>query len=230
MQARVSADVIIQINPQLLLAFLPQLKTYLEDSTPSCDNQTTTDHLSFLIQFLENEYASTLTKIHALLSNHEVTFDLLWSVFLPRSILFTTCQTTSEPRAVRLLEIDQPSDRHSEPYWRLLCEYVNGTWEGIYQDKPFEMTTTEFKIHKFEGAVKIANLIAYPLEYHADSVAVREKLLLRGRKWLGLDGVHHMHYSGTAYKKIEYMASHIKVNVSPLRQSAQRAKYRLLTR
>ena len=202
--------VIGQINPQLPLAFLPQLKSRLKDRRMDgslSEDEQTTEHLSFLIDFLE-EYHSTLKKINTLLSNDEISLELLWAIMAPRSILFTSCQTTSKTRAVRLLEVTQLSGRDGVLHWRLICEYIDRTWDDKYHDEPFELVTMEFKIQKFEGAIDIFRLVAYPLERHPNCDFIRQNFLIPGGKCLDLDGFHKVRYSGLAYAKWEYGAEH----------------------
>jgi hypothetical protein len=73
----------------------------------------------------------------------------------------------------------------------------------------------ELEIPHYDGVVKIAELAAYPIEWHPNHKDVREKLVERGRRWLQLTGVHHLHYNGVAYQKSQEEESpDKKVNVS----------------
>ncbi|KAG6890520.1 hypothetical protein C0995_007720 [Termitomyces sp. Mi166 len=55
-----------------------------------------------------------------------------------------------------------------------------------------------------KGAIKIQELDAYPLKYHPEPDKLRAALLKRGKKWVGLNGVHHMQYTGIAAFKREF--------------------------
>jgi hypothetical protein len=57
------------------------------------------------------------------------------------------------------------------------------------------------EIPQFDGVVKIAELSAYPIDWHPSVDEVRAQLIRRGRKWIDLSGVHHKRYMGVAYKK-----------------------------
>jgi hypothetical protein len=196
--------IIMQIDPQLLLTFLPRFRDHLTDLRSNdipADEDRTTEHLSFLVDFLETEYAPILRKIGNLIAHGEITFDLLWAILLPQSVIFTSCGTTSEPRAVRLREISQSTDPMSRaPYWSLACEYIDANENFAFLGQQFGLATMMLKIQNFEGVVKIAELSAYPIEWHPSAGEVRSKLIRRGRKWVELSGVHHKHYKGVAYR------------------------------
>jgi hypothetical protein len=61
---------------------------------------------------------------------------------------------------------------------------------------------TVIMLKYFKGTVGIRTLDAYPLKYHPDEKALREALVRRGNKWVGLLGVHHKQYSGIAALKL----------------------------
>jgi hypothetical protein len=153
-----------------------------------------------LISFLEDDYAHTLQKIADLTNNGEITFDLLWAIFLPQTLLFTLCPTTSEPRAFRLGACKQQAGWLGQPHWELECEYAD---ERDGSNHEFGLVTTLFSIQHFKGVKKISDLSVYPLESHPTYKDVKQKLLDRGRRRLNLAGVSHMHYSGVGYLNSE---------------------------
>lgn len=208
-----------QIDPQLLITFFPQLREYQEDlrlESHSADRDKTAEHLSFLINFLKEEHTATLQKIDNFISHNEITFDLLWAIFIPHQIIFTSCKTTSEPRAVRLQTISLRKDfMTNAPSWRLRCEYIDANDDLAFLGQRYGLATMELEIPHFDGVVKITELAAYPMKWHPDLKDVQEKLIKRGCKWLELTGVHHMHYNGVAYQKhLEEGTHNKKVKVS----------------
>ena len=50
----------------------------------------------------------------------------------------------------------------------------------------------------FKGTVKICSLDVYPLAFHPQAGILQQALMERGKKWVGLKGVHHMQYDGSA--------------------------------
>ena len=161
-----------------------------------------------LIDSIHKDYQSTISRIGKLTSHGEITFDLLYAIMVPRTLLVTTCPYTGEPRALRLVSFS----RSCPFYYDLTCESIDAADdENKKQQHPGETTqstpdasqpygtvTTRVVIPFFNSSVKINTLDAYPIKYHRDEEELRRTLLARGRKWVSLRGTHHMQYHGTA--------------------------------
>ena len=219
-----------------------------------------------LLDYFRKDYRATLAKIANLTSHGEITFELLYAILIPRTILITECPVTGEPRALQLLSATRLNPAPSAPYV-LLCENVDSTEEGAHPGRvrenatsassgtrsghrhrraplrrgtamssrsgvgalpdgskttgPFGRVQSRIVLPMFKGTEKINSLEAFPIEYHHDPEGMRRALVERGRKWAGLRGIHHVHYSGTAALVISAMGSKkaIKYNVSALGMS-----------
>ncbi|KAI1787039.1 P-loop containing nucleoside triphosphate hydrolase protein [Ganoderma leucocontextum] len=146
----------LRIDPNTLLAWFPELQAFADDlSTKVADEpehsplHTKHKHLSHLLGYLKDTYGGTLDNLNSLLKHDEITFNLLWSLFVPgKTTLYTLCPITSEPRCLRLVhsELCQKADnqapvsaaydptglltsKHSQEqqmqyFWRLVVEYV----------------------------------------------------------------------------------------------------------
>lgn len=200
----------IQLWAQLLQAFFPQLQEHalsLRDKRDgSEDDDLYLSHLKFLISFVKKEHASTLKEIAKLLILEEITYELLWAILLPRTIIYTECPTTGEPLAVRLINAgevtDQDTNRRS---WRLYAEYIDYNSQfhspDVSEGTPkfgFASVRHELKIRHFEGPVKISSLSSFPLKCHPRCDELEDKLIARGKKWSSLQGVHHKYYKAAA--------------------------------
>ena len=144
-----------QIDPQTLLAWFPELHAHSEDLASKVGKEPedsplarTHAHLVHLLAYLKSTYSSTLDNLASLLQHDEITFDLLWSLFVPgKTTLYTLCPITSEPRCVRLVqsELCQKADNQApvsaaydptgllasknqehqlQYFWRLVVEYI----------------------------------------------------------------------------------------------------------
>ena len=81
-----------------------QAETSAEDSAV----HTKHSHLVHLLEYLKTEYSSALETLASLLEGSEITFDLLWALYVPRkTIVHIICPTTSEPRACRLIAAEK---------------------------------------------------------------------------------------------------------------------------
>ncbi|KAJ6576008.1 P-loop containing nucleoside triphosphate hydrolase protein [Mycena vulgaris] len=197
---------VLKVDPDLLLAFLPQIRvassSYNTADSLEDEESTTKAYLNLLIEFLESEYASTLQKIGTLVDHGEVTFDLLWAIFVPGEILFALCETTDEPRAFRLKSIQQkrrwPTDTVD---WDLTCEYVEAGDDPAAAAQQFGLATHSITIENFDGTRKITDLTTYPIKHHPAADRIRQKIIHRGRKWCSLHGAHHKQYNGLAWRE-----------------------------
>ena len=233
---------IYQLDPLLLISFFPQLEKHaekLQAATRNDDEEQMLSALSTLIKWLRANYGSTLANIANLTAHGEITFDLLYAVLVPRTILVTRDDATGEPRCLRLLSARREKGWRDDERYILTCEGVEAadpkkdaemrrnSKDDIDHNsdddddqtasvrpvgRAFGTHTTKISIRMFGGTQKINRLSAYPISYHADPEGLKATLIKRGRKWASLNGVHHVYYRGLAGK--EGHQSYIRYNVS----------------
>ncbi|KAF7946081.1 uncharacterized protein EAE97_005119 [Botrytis byssoidea] len=206
------------IDPNLL--FL-----YLEDLRQSCKklknkkvtekkgkkkikkrNETKRKHLKVLLKYLDKDYASTKKALYPMLENGIITFDLLWALYKPNTLAYTTTYgTADEPRAFKIELAEK------------IASFMKGTWYNIegkyleYDGKTWGMGTMDCDVPAFKGARKITSLNCYPLKYHKNEAKLRTELIERGKKFVALQGVHYKSHKGMAYYKKRKAI--IKVNI-----------------
>ncbi|KLO07070.1 P-loop containing nucleoside triphosphate hydrolase protein [Schizopora paradoxa] len=189
----------VTLEPEVLMAFLPRLDDYLsllhskhsQTSSPDEDNPTEVEHLTLLLDFVKAEHASTLQEIKSLLENEEITFDLAWVLFVPRTVLYTLCPVSNAPRAVRLIKTTKDAVLRMEVEY---MEYHGG--EPRYGLAPL----SGIILPHFQGTVKISTLPTYPLEYHPQVETLTTALIERGKKWCSLQGVYLKYYDAMSFQ------------------------------
>ncbi|KAH9848062.1 P-loop containing nucleoside triphosphate hydrolase protein [Lenzites betulinus] len=203
----------LELQPQLLLTFMPHLEKYEEElrNKPLVENATSTaTAIHTLVDYLRRNYRSTLAQIANLTKHGEITFALLYAILVPRTIFITRCSTTGEMRALELLSASKEYSPNGD-YYNLHCRGVEGASESTRSVEDatedssrekdalmFGMDETWVPVQAFKGTRKINTLAAFPLQYHPDPQAIRERLVRRGRKWAVLNGVRHVAYRGVA--------------------------------
>ncbi|ESZ89834.1 AAA family ATPase [Sclerotinia borealis F-4128] len=206
------------IDPNLL--FL-----YLEDLRKSCKqlknkkvtekkgkkkikkrNETKRKHLKVLLKYLDRDYASTKKTLYPMLETGIITFDLLWALYKPNTLAYTTTYgTVDEPRAFKI-ELAEKN-----------VSFMRGSWYNIegkyleYDGKTWGMGTMDCDVPAFKGARKITSLNCYPLKYHKNEAKLRTELIERGKKFVALQGVHYKSHKGMAYYKKRKAI--VKVNI-----------------
>ena len=149
--------------------------------------------LDILIDHIHTEYQTTTESLTPLLENNEITYALLWALFKPNDIIYTTCFGTGNQRCVIFDHGEEKTTVDGSKYHCLECRYLdfNGT--------TFGEALTHISIPKFRGTKRINTLKAFPLQYHQDTRTVKAELIECGRKFISLMGAHHRHCRGEAF-------------------------------
>ena len=152
----------------LLYSFLDRLDSFQTRPEKPCSEDAML-HLLILIDFLKAEFASITTRLTALLSHHEITYDLLWAIFKPNVSIYTLCTGSGQPRCIACDYSEFHKDSEGNEYLRVFCHYYdfNGT--------DFEESSMTLRIAKFPGVKKIWALSAFPLDLHPDKSIIRRK-------------------------------------------------------
>ncbi|KAI5840555.1 hypothetical protein DFP73DRAFT_482409 [Morchella snyderi] len=186
------------IEPSLLFNYLPQLEAELikeRNRTEKEQNKTLIQHLTILTKYIESDYAPIVKRLYPLLQHQEITFDLLWALFLPNTLVHTTCAGSNESRCLKLDWGEQKESLERGKFFQLDCHYID------YDGKTFGKANAVLEIEEFRGARRIDSLGVFPLAYHDEEEKIREKLIERGRKFLSLKGMHYKFYKGLAFFK-----------------------------
>lgn len=84
-----------------------------------------------LLEYLRKDYRGTLARIANLTTHGEITFDLLYAVLVPRTVVVTECPVTGEPRALQVLSASKVENEMCT-FYNVLCESVDSTEEGAH--------------------------------------------------------------------------------------------------
>ncbi|CZR66033.1 uncharacterized protein PAC_15933 [Phialocephala subalpina] len=179
------------VEQNLLFHYLPDLEAYRSNHAALDDS--TLRHLDLLLDFIKKTYQSTTERLSALLEKHEITYDLLWALFKPNAIVYTTCVGTDKPRCVKYDFGEERKQMNGVEYFHVGCHYLDS------DGKVFGEVSTALGIEKFRGTKRINFLGVFPLPYHQKEKETRAYLDKCGRKFLKLINVHHCQYQGMAF-------------------------------
>ncbi|KAH9834771.1 P-loop containing nucleoside triphosphate hydrolase protein [Rhodofomes roseus] len=200
----------LELSIDLLISFFPRFVAYLDElqgkTDPSSEEVHILDSLRVLVDYLRENHQITISKIHNLLTHGEITYDLIYAILIPGTLLVTTDNATGEPCALQLHNYTA-----GPMFYMLNCTGVDALdrppsvdlFGGVVSKQGSDMPKfgrVERTLHltRFQGVAKIKRLSIYPIEYHTDEVKLKQALLARARRWMGLNGVQHVHYQGTA--------------------------------
>ncbi|KAI9766368.1 MAG: hypothetical protein M1840_006632 [Geoglossum simile] len=202
------------VHPALLLTYLPQLEAYQTIHSTHSSIQ----HLKLLTQYLTDHYDATLKRFNALLKEGKISFDLLWILFQPNTLVYTTCPGSDQPRYLKFNFGQMEQSSQGECFFKLDCRYLD------YNRKIFGEVETSLAVAEFRGTKKVNTLDVFPLQYHEQAEKLKDALTARGRKFISLMGIYHRNYKGIAFIKQKgkydkvYVESQVMIDASEFKQ------------
>lgn len=204
------------IDPNMLFLYLEETRQHmkglkekarLEERKLRKAAVTKAAHLELLIGYLDTDYADVKKMLIPLLEANTITFDLLWALYKPNTIVYTTTyENQDEPRAFKIEYAQKESSFPRGQWYNVEGRYLE------YDGKSFGFGAITSEVEFFKGARKITSLACYPLQYHRDADTLRARLIERGKRFVALQGMNYCFYKGMAfYKKKSPVA--IKVNI-----------------
>ncbi|KAJ2904467.1 hypothetical protein MKZ38_007998 [Zalerion maritima] len=210
-----------KLDPNLLFLYLEDMrehmKTVKQEKPKATDKKVRKKeakriaekrkHLKVLVKYLDKDYAQVKKSLYPMLQNGLITFDLLWALWKPNTLAYTStygCQ--DEPRVFKV----ETAEKH--------CSIMKGEFYYIegkyfeYDGKQFGFGSMMEEVGDFRGAKKITSLGVYPLEYLKNRDQARADLVERGKKFVSLAGVHYKSHQGMAFYKRKKAV--VKVNIN----------------
>ncbi|KAH9914120.1 P-loop containing nucleoside triphosphate hydrolase protein, partial [Fomitopsis serialis] len=185
----------LELPINLLIRFFPQLTEYHQTLqgrvNRTSDEEDVLASLDALLNYLREDHGVTISQIADLLAQKEITSDLLYAILIPETLFTCRDDTTGEPLALQLKSSEKALGGYA-----LHCEGLDTTTSA----EGFGRVKCTWHVPRFKGVVKINTLPIYPMRYHSDEGNLRRALLARARKWVDLNGVHHVQYEGTAVR------------------------------
>ncbi|KAI9702287.1 MAG: hypothetical protein M1820_006219 [Bogoriella megaspora] len=183
-------------DPQLFFhAYVELDRALLEEKAKRDPSQQFIDNLSTAITFVHEDFGHDIENLAALTAHGEITFDLLWALFPPKSKVFTRDNILQESQ---VMECQQGhfSQTQEGQFYRLETKIIN------HDGQDFGYGTMEIAIKEFAGSKKITSLSAFPLKNHPDLETITEQLIQRGRKYVKLLDPSCQDYTGAAVEEV----------------------------
>ncbi|KAI1454689.1 P-loop containing nucleoside triphosphate hydrolase protein [Annulohypoxylon moriforme] len=144
------------------------------------------EHTSLLVDTLTDQLGDVHRVAKDQAKNNVITYDFLWSLFPPGSLVYTRLHDQD-----CLLEVQRTKyyEGSVETYY-LHCMQTN--WDG----ERFGWESKTIEIPKFSGTQSIQDLNIYPVAHHKTPEEIKSRLLERGNKFVSLGGRYHKAYCG----------------------------------
>ena len=164
------------------------------------------EHMRLLLSVISKEIQPHIDKRQELLDNGLVTFNYLWALFEPDTVIYK--QTDGQDRLYKLVDSSYLKLSDTE-ILSLSCRYID--CDGA----AFGYVTTSLTLNDFDVIKPISELSVIPIHLHSQVRNILERLWKRGRSFVKLNGFHYKSYSGLCTVKQEgYYGTYSKQNVS----------------
>ncbi|KLO10225.1 P-loop containing nucleoside triphosphate hydrolase protein [Schizopora paradoxa] len=204
-----------EVNTELMFRSYPGLvqRLQLEEKKDPKDEDLILD-IKAAILVVEEDQGKTMRDLEKLTSQNQITFDLLWAMFIPNTLVFNHHTLIQQDRLLFVRRVgygERMSDR--KRYLKVVCEMVHN--DGHY----FGFAREHLEIEEFRGAVSITDLNVYPLEYRADKATIYEVAVHFGKIFAQMKPHSYHEIRGQAMRegeqRIEKFFTTGRVMISP---------------
>ncbi|KAI9705356.1 MAG: hypothetical protein M1820_005186 [Bogoriella megaspora] len=205
------------IDPNMLFLYCDELKAHMKTLKTKQKKEKKRknkkrlskqrSHCKVLVKYINQDYEETKNSLYPMLKAGNITFELLWALFKPNTLAFTTTYGSSEDP--RCFKVDYANKESS---------FMRGEWYCIegryleYDGKNYGMGDMEVNVESFKGPRKITSLLTYPLQYHKEPEEIKKKLVDRGKRFVALEGMNYRFHKGLAFQKRKKTVAKVNIN------------------
>ena len=143
-----------------------------------------------LLKKFKDDYMSGMVeKIEALIAKVTITYEYLWALFAPGTLVILE-NATSPIKWCVIAENFKAEVRNRKPIWTITASHLGFDGETV------GMVQKDFIFQGFEDAREIRTLLAYPISYNPKRDELMQYFIERGRKYQRFLGVTHCMYNG----------------------------------
>lgn len=178
--------------------------------------------ISTALRYIDEKHGHNVRSVESLLSNGEITWDLLWALYTPNSLLYHFHEYTEQAQVVKMRRIKVKFREDQTKYLQIVCDMISDDGLKFGYTKDLGITPRpdpyyDLEIDYYEGAKKVEDLVVYPLQYTRDEAVIRAECIERGKKYVRLSGHSCWESSGPAMRETineRYEINRFKFGVS----------------
>ncbi|ESK83372.1 p-loop containing nucleoside triphosphate hydrolase protein [Moniliophthora roreri MCA 2997] len=156
----------LELDPELFLTFLDEFTEYrdkLKTTAKKTSAQTyILSSVELLLSFLHTDYQATIRIINRHKTHRETTFDHLYALLVPRTLLVARLENTS--------------------CYQLNCESIDLVDNQATGTIGVGRVVATILVKQFRGTVPIEELDVYPVKFHVEPERLKESVMRRGQK------------------------------------------------
>ncbi|KAJ7492168.1 P-loop containing nucleoside triphosphate hydrolase protein [Mycena latifolia] len=146
------------------------------------------------LQFIQEDYAGTLGDFD-LLAHQEISYDLLWVLFPPNTLVYRFHIYTEQPQILLARSFEYSVRPDNSLYAKIACDVINNDGSS------FGYARDILEIDIFRGARRIVELPLFPLDYHTGKQDLCNYAVQRGKKFVNLEAHSYNEISGAAMRE-----------------------------
>jgi len=147
------------------------------------------------LRYVEEDHTGNIVDFTRLTAHQEITYDLLWALFVPNTLLYHYHSMTEQAQVLLARSIYYSQRENLTFYAYIDCYVIANDGES------FGLARQGLEIDKYSGSCKIQHLTVYPLMYHPDQDAIRDRAIKRGKKFTTMTRRTYKGISGPAIRE-----------------------------
>lgn len=188
----------LQASPVLFYHSRFGLKSAFEaEKSKDQPDEALVNDLTVALQYIEEDHAGNIASMDSLLSRQEITWDLFWALFIPRSLVYHYHQLTQQIQILRFHRARKRMRQSGIQYWQIICDMV--AFDGM---KLGYARLDHFEIDEYPGARKIYDLDIFPLDYVKDKSTVYSHAVERGKRYCEIKDKTYLECEGPSMREI----------------------------
>ncbi|GJE84885.1 P-loop containing nucleoside triphosphate hydrolase protein [Phanerochaete sordida] len=177
-----------------------------EENAKEAPDAEVLEGIETALQFISEDLGSTIADFEVLISQSEITYDLLWALFPPNTYIRSFHRGTEQEFVVYGREFSYQCSMAGN-FVDIRCDIVSN------DGKSYGVSEEHITINEFPGTRSIFDLAGYPLDYHPEKEKLEEHAIRRGKVYAEITR-HFYEISGPAVvdKTSTFSSSPLKVS------------------
>ncbi len=125
------------------------------------------------------DYGTILSDIQHLVSHGEMTFNLLYAIFIPQTTMVQRCEVTGLPRLYQLISWARHTDDGDAKTYSLVLESIDLVKHPTTRVVVVGKVQKSKSVTQIRGTFRISDMDIYPLHFHKDIEGLMEEVKQR---------------------------------------------------
>ena len=164
----------------------------------STSDKSILNHLRLLLNYVNSVYVSVLIRLTEFLTNNDITYDLLWTLFKSNSIVYIRYVETKKSRYIKFDFIKERVIKQCMKYFCIEGHYLDS------DDKVFNESRIVMNIEKFRETKSIYLFTIFSIKYHSKTKKIKKYVTKYDKKFVKLIKSYHYRYCYSLVFYIHY--------------------------